>query len=152
MKEEYNKEEALKKAMVEYPHFFRKTTMTGMTPREKRNELYILRLNTIRDLRYKEFKTLQEIANSLKPKITRQAVRDLLINHFPLEQLIDVVKSRKSRDRKLSIEKGDRVWFLMPHNGTIEKISKDGGYTIKPDTLGDHVTIGEFSNNEITKI
>jgi len=148
----YNKDEALERTQKDYPHLFKKATITGLTHRERSNAKYMDKLNTMRDMRYKKFMTLQEIGDSLKPKITRQGVRHLLMAHFPLERLIDVQQCRAEKAKRLKIEKGDRVWFLMPHNGTIEKIYKDGSVDIKPDVIGDDVSIGRFDRHEIDKL
>lgn len=142
----YNKDKALIETMKKYPSHFGDLTLSGITRRDKK-------LEKIRRMRYEELKTLQDIGDSFTPKITRQAVKDILDRHFPLEGLIKIdAKARgiKALKSEFKLKVGTKVWFRLPANGVIVGVTKGKGYTINIGEIRGRVQF--FKDDELEAV
>ena len=53
--------------------------------------------------------------------------------------------------KELKLKKGNRVWLLVPMNGTIIRINKELGYTIKLDTK-EPIEVAYYSDKDVKKL
>ena len=53
--------------------------------------------------------------------------------------------------KELKLKVGDRVWLTVPMNGTIKRINKEMGYTIKLDTK-EPIEVAYYSDKEVKKL
>lgn len=52
----------------------------------------------------------------------------------------------------MKLKKGDRIWLLVPMNGTIKRVNKKRGYTVILDDLEKSSESAYYGDSEVKKL
>lgn len=105
------------------------------------------RLIKIRDMRYKQFMSVAEIAKKLKT--TRQNINQLLNKHYPLHKLIDVEKARRKAKLKYKLHIGDEVLVWLPVEASITEVHKEKGYTVELSVNARNIEVSYLADPDV---